>query len=291
MSDIFNSFIEFIKGSEISTYFSSMFAYPIKAVFSIIDIIIVIFLIYKGYKLLKNTRAMQLINGIIILVVVNFLSSKSVFDLHFVHSILDYFMQYGIILIAVIFQPEFRRALEQVGNTNFRKWFETTEDSEVTCISEVVKAARDMSATKTGMLVVFERESSLGEISHTGVSIDSEVSAELLINIFVKDTPLHDGAVIIKNNRIVAASCILPLTDKESLDRVFGTRHRAAIGVSEATDCVVVIVSEETGTISLAENGKIYRNFTDAQLEQELISRLNKTKNKKVHIAKSIKKK
>ena len=289
MGDILNNFFDMIKTSEISNYFSTMFAYPIKAVFSIIDIIIVVFLFYKGYKILKNTRAMQLIKGIIVLIVLNILSSKYVFDLHFLHSILDYFMQYGIILIAVIFQPELRKALEQVGNTNIRKWFDLEDEETITCIPEVAKAAKAMSATKTGMLVVFEKDTSLGEIAHTGVSIDSDVSAELLINIFVKDTPLHDGAVIIKNNRIEAASCILPLTDKESLDRIFGTRHRAAIGVSEVTDAVVAVVSEETGAISLAVDGRIYRDLSADQLEKELTKRLAVPKVKKNNIVKKIK--
>ena len=183
---ILDSFFDMFKNSEISNYFNSMFAYPIKAVFSIIDILIVCYLIYKGYKIVKNTRAMQLIKGIVVLVVVNFLSSKNVFDLYFLHSILDYFMQYGIVLIAVIFQPELRKALEQVGNTNIRKWFDFEEETNTTtCIPEVAKAAKEMSATKTGMLVVFERESSLGEIAHTGVELDSMVSSELLINIFL----------------------------------------------------------------------------------------------------------
>ncbi|MBR3281642.1 MAG: diadenylate cyclase CdaA [Clostridia bacterium] len=289
MGDILNNFFDMIKTSEISNYFSTMFAYPIKAVFSIIDIIIVVFLFYKGYKILKNTRAMQLIKGIIVLIVLNILSSKYVFDLYFLHSILDYFMQYGIILIAVIFQPELRKALEQVGNTNIRKWFDLEDEETITCIPEVAKAAKAMSATKTGMLVVFEKDTSLGEIAHTGVSIDSDVSAELLINIFVKDTPLHDGAVIIKNNRIEAASCILPLTDKESLDRIFGTRHRAAIGVSEVTDAVVAVVSEETGAISLAVDGRIYRDLSADQLEKELTKRLAVPKVKKNNIVKKIK--
>ena len=201
-------------------------------------------------------------------------------------------MQYGIVLIAVIFQPELRKALEQVGNANVRKWFELEEEQEITCIPEVAKAAKAMSATKTGMLVVFEKESSLGEYAHTGVAIDSEVSAELLINIFVKDTPLHDGAVVIKNNRVEAAACILPLTDKESLDRIFGTRHRAAIGISEVTDSVVAVVSEETGAISLAVEGKIYRDLSAEQLEKELTKRLSKpkVKSKKNIIVSKIKK-
>jgi diadenylate cyclase len=278
MNEIINNFLDMIKNSEISNYFSQMFAYPIKAVLSVLDIAIVCYLFYKAYNLLKNTRAMQLIKGILVLLVVNFLSSKNVFNLYFLHSILDYFMQYGIVLIAVIFQPELRKALEQVGNANVRKWFGQEEEDEITCIPEVCKAAKEMSATKTGMLVVFEKDTSLGEIAHTGVEIDSEVTKELLINIFVKDTPLHDGAVIIKNNRIQAAACILPLNDKESLDRIFGTRHRAAIGVSEVTDSVVAVVSEETGAISMAVDGKIYRDLTPEQLEKELHKRLVKPK-------------
>ena len=145
-----------------------------------------------------------------------------------------------------------------------------------------------MSKTKTGMLLVFERESSLGEIAHTGVALNSEVSTELLINIFIPDTPLHDGAVIIKDNKIQAASCILPLTDKESLDRIFGTRHRAAIGVSEITDAVAVVVSEETGTISLAADGKIIRDLTTEQLERELKKKLEKPKVKKPYLVNKI---
>ncbi len=292
MDGILNRFIEIIKSLEISNYFSTIFAYPIKLVFSIIDIVIVCFLIYKGYQIVKNTRAMQLIKGIFVLIIVSFLSSKYVFNLYFLHSILDYFMQYGIVLIAVIFQPELRKALEQVGNANVKKWFDLENEQEITCIPEVAKAAKAMSATKTGMLVVFEKESSLGEYARTGVAIDSEVSSELLINIFVKDTPLHDGAVVIKNNRVEAAACILPLTDKESLDRIFGTRHRAAIGISEVTDSVVAVVSEETGSISLAVEGKIYRDLSAEQLEKELIKRLSnpKVKSKKNIIASKIKK-
>lgn len=135
-----------------------------------------------------------------------------------------------------------------------------------------------MSKIKQGALIVFERETSLGDLARTGVEIDSKISKELLINIFVPDTPLHDGAVIIKDNKIEAASCILPLTDKESLDRIFGTRHRAAIGVTEATDAVVLVVSEETGSISLATNGKIVRDITPEQAQKELRRRLIKPK-------------
>ena len=287
MGEIINNFLGMFQGTEISNYFNTLLANPLKIVLSIIDLLIVAFILLKAYRMLKNTRAMQLIKGIVVLVIVNWLSSLLSFNI--LHSLLSLVMNYGILLIIVVFQPELRKLIEQVGNANFKKWFDLEESKEVTCIGEVVKAAKAMSATKTGMLVVFERETSLGEIAYTGVKLDSEVSAELLINIFVKDTPLHDGAVIIKNNKIEAASCILPLTDKESLDRVFGTRHRAAIGVTEVTDSVVAVVSEETGAISLACNGKIIRELSAEQLEKELNRRLNTTtRSKKPYIVNRI---
>ena len=283
MKDIFDSFFTMLQNSEIADYFARLLANPFKIVLLVIDISIVCYLLYKTYKVLKNTRALQLIKGILVVVIANMVSA--ILQLDLLHTILGWVMQYGFILIIVIFQPELRRALEQMGNTDYlRKWFEVESefDEEVICIPEVVKAASAMSKTKTGMLVVFERNTSLGEIAHTGVELNSEVSAELLVNIFVKDTPLHDGAVIIKNNKIQAASCILPLTDKDSLDRIFGTRHRAAIGVSEVTDAVVVVVSEETGTISMACNGKIVRELTAEQLQKELAKALNKPKQRRV---------
>jgi len=282
MEGIISSFFTMLQNSEIADYFARLLANPFKVVLLIIDISIVCYLFFKTYKILKNTRALQLIKGIVVVVIANMVSA--ILQLDLLHTILGWVMQYGFILIIVIFQPELRRALEQMGNTNYlRKWFEIESDydKEVTCIPEVVRAAESMSRTKTGMLVVFERNTSLGEIAHTGVELDSEVSAELLVNIFVKDTPLHDGAVIIKNNKIQAASCILPLTDKDSLDRIFGTRHRAAIGVSEVTDAVVAVVSEETGTISMACNGKIIRDLTAEQLQRELSKTLNKPKQKR----------
>ncbi len=278
MEEIFKNIIDMFQGSEISNYFNTLLANPLKIVLAVIDIIIVLFILLNVYRVLKNTRAIQLIKGIVVLVIANWLSS--VFSLNILHSLLGLITNYGILLVIVVFQPELRRALEQVGNTSFRKWFEFEDPKEVTCIGEVTKAAVAMSKEKVGMLVVFEKESSLGEIAHSGVSLNSDVSAELLINIFVKDTPLHDGAVVIKNNKIQAAACILPLTDKESLDRVFGTRHRAAIGISEVSDCVVVVVSEETGNISICENGNIYKSLSGEQLEKELNKRLNRPTNK-----------
>jgi len=285
MKTVYEAFISLLEDIGVLSYVNTLLAHPLKIVLLLLDLAIVIFIIAKVFKTLKSTRAMQLIKGIIVLLVINGISA--IFSLNILHTLLSFVMDYGILLAIVVFQPELRKALEQVGNADIRKWLEMDE-TEITCIPEVARAAEDMSKTKTGMLVVFERETSLGEIAHTGVSLNSEVSTELLINIFIPDTPLHDGAVIIKDNKIQAASCILPLTDKESLDRIFGTRHRAAIGVSESTDAIVVVVSEETGTISLAVEGKILRDLTKEQLEKELKKRLLKPKTKKPYLVNKI---
>lgn len=285
MEAISKAFIDLLSDIGVMSYLNTLIAHPFKFFLLLFDLAIVSYIVVKLFRTLKNTRAMQLIKGIIILIIANGISV--IFSLNILHTLLSFVMDYGILLVIVVFQPELRKALEQVGNANFRKWLDVDE-TEITCIPEVVKAAQDMSKTKTGMLVVFERDTSLGEIAHTGVALDSEVSTELLINIFIPDTPLHDGAVIIKNNKIQAASCILPLTDKESLDRIFGTRHRAAIGVSEITDAVAVVVSEETGTISIAVEGKILRDLTPEQLEKELKKRLIKPKTKKPYLVNKI---
>lgn len=282
MEPINSAFVSLLDDIGLLSYINTLIAHPLKIVLLLLDLAIVSFIAVKVLRTLKNTRAMQLIKGIIILLVANGISA--IFSLNILHTVLSFVMDYGILLAIVVFQPELRKALEQVGNASLKKWLEIEDETEITCIPQVVKAAKDMSATKTGMLVVFERETSLGEIAHTGVTLDSEVSSELLINIFIPDTPLHDGAVIIKDNKIQAASCILPLTDKESLDRIFGTRHRAAIGVSESTDSVAVVVSEETGTISMAVEGKIIRNIAPEQLEKELKRLLVKPKVKKTNI-------
>ena len=285
METIYEAFISLLEDIGVLSYINTLIAHPLKIFLLLLDLAIVLYILVKVFRTLKGTRAMQLIKGIVVLLIINGISA--IFSLNILHTLLSFVMDYGILLAIVVFQPELRKALEQVGNANFKKWLEPDE-AEITCIPEVVKAAGDMSKTKTGMLVVFERETSLGEIAHTGVALNSEVSTELLTNIFIPDTPLHDGAVIIKDNKIEAASCILPLTDKESLDRIFGTRHRAAIGISESTDAIAVVVSEETGTISIAVGGKIVRDLTPEQLEKELKNRLMKSKGKKPYIVSKI---
>ena len=277
MNSILESFKMFYE-TRVLAYVNTLLEYPIKIVVLLVDLAIVSYIIYKCWKLLKGTRAIQLIKGIIILV---FATAVSDFlSLNILHYLLSSVMTYGVLVAIVVFQPELRKALEQVGNANIKKiLYLDDEEQETSWIDSVVDAAAEMASHKVGALIVFERETSLEELTRTGVMLDSKTSKELLINIFVPDTPLHDGAVIIRDSKIVAASCILPLTDKVTLDRIFGTRHRAAIGVTESTDAVAVVVSEETGAISLAVEGKIIRDISPEQLRKDLRKRLAKPKN------------
>lgn len=274
MRTIAESFATFFE-ENILSYFNILAAYPIKILILAIDLAIVAFLILKLVKAVKNTRAMQLVKGIAVLIIATELSDF--LSLEILHFILSSVMTYGVIMIIIIFQPELRKTLEQIGSRGIKDIFEVeTPVDRTSSVDEVVGAVTRMSKGKIGALIVFEKEMSLAEISKTGVELDSKVSNELLINIFIPDTPLHDGAVIIKDNKIVSASCILPITDKENLDRQYGTRHRAAIGMSEQSDAVVVVVSEETGTISLVINGKIIRDMKEDTLRKELKRRLER---------------
>ena len=271
MNSILESFKVFYE-TKILGYINMMVEYPIKLLALAVDLAIVFYLLYKLIKMIKGTRAVQLIKGIAVLLIANVLSEF--LSLNILHYILNSVVTYGVLLFIVVFQPELRKTLEQMGSTNIRKFFDIEDTSSLQSVDEVVLAVEQMAKDKTGALIVYEKESSLGEIRHTGVAIDADISKELLLNIFVPDTPLHDGAVIIKDNRIAAASCILPITDREDLDREFGTRHRAAIGLSEVSDAVIIIVSEETGKISLAMNGKIIRNLQPEVLKKELRKRI-----------------
>lgn len=237
-----------------------------------IDIGIVAIIIYYIITLLRDTRAMQLAKGIVVLLAV-FLISRW---LHFnaLNYILGGAMQIGAFAIIVIFQPEFRNILERMGRFKVGRIMDLANDTpeidDALTIASVVKAASDMSATKTGALIVLERETRLGEFISTGVMLDANVSSSLLENIFVPNTPLHDGAVIIRGNKIMTAGCVLPLSANTSLSTELGTRHRAALGLSEATDAVIVVVSEETGKISIARNGSLTRNLSAESLTKAL---------------------
>lgn len=275
MESIIQSFSVFYE-TKILNYINTLIDYPIKILTLLVDLAIVSYLLYKLIKMIKGTRAIQLIKGIAVLLIANVISEF--FSLNILHYILNSVVTYGVLLFIVVFQPELRKMLEQMGSTSLKKFFDVDEEnSNLESVDEVAKAVEQMSKDKTGALIVYEKESNLGELIHTGVMVNADISKELLLNIFVPDTPLHDGAVIIKDNKIAAASCILPITDREDLDREFGTRHRAAIGLSEASDALIVIVSEETGKISLAMNGKIIRNIQPDVLVKELKKRLKKT--------------
>lgn len=234
----------------------------------LIDIGIVAFVIYHGIKLIKETRASQLIKGIIALII--FAQISGILQLHSVNFILDNTLQLGLIALLIVFQPELRRTLEKVGSTTFTKFIKINDDTPDTHTGEICSAVRKLAFTKTGALIIIERQTKLGDVISSGVLIDSQISEGLLENIFVPNTPLHDGAVIIGDGRIKAAACVLPLTENNNFSKELGTRHRAAIGVSEVADCIAIVVSEETGKISMALNGEITRDFTSATLKRKI---------------------
>lgn len=229
-------------------------------IMDVIDIGIVAFVFYKILMLIRETRAEQLIKGLIILLVMLKLSEWA--KLYVVHYILMNTMTLGVVALLIVFQPELRRALEYIGRSKFlSKSMETTDEGFNSMLSNLVNAVISLSREKIGALIVIERETGLNEIIQTGVKIDGQVSSGLLINVFIPNTPLHDGAVIIRRDRLMAAGCFLPLSETQNISKELGTRHRAAIGIAEQSDAIVIIVSEETGTISVAMNGKLTRHL------------------------------
>ena len=230
-------------------------------ILDIIDIVVVAYFLYRLYLMLKNTRAATLVKGLLVLVA--FMIVCRTLNLHVISWLLEKSMTVIMVALPVVFQPELRRALEQIGRGKlFRKGSELDEQELEAMLEDVTAATKVMSKAKVGALMVFERATGLVERIETGVPIDGLVSSGLIQNIFVKDTPLHDGAVVIRGNRIVAACCLLPLTENRNLSQELGTRHRAAIGISEQSDAMVLVVSEETGAISIARNGELVRYLT-----------------------------
>lgn len=238
----------------------------------IIDILIVAVVIYAIIKGFRKTRAAQLIKGIGIFLVVTYLADW--LQLNMISFFLGNLIQIGFIAIIIIFQPELRRALEHVGRSKFGKWFSTQEMDYTDVIAEILRASENMSKTKTGALIVFEKEAPLDDLLTGGTLINADVSSELIENIFVHNTPLHDGAVIIRNSKIYKASCVLPLSSNKDLSKECGTRHRAALGISEQSDCVSLVVSEETGKISVMHKGNMIRNLSMSNLGELLIKLL-----------------
>ena len=253
---------------------------PTIGITDILEIIIISIIIYQVIKWVQLTRAWTLFKGIIVLLLFAFFAA--IFQLNTISWLLSNSLGVGITAAIIIFQPELRRALEQLGRRNVVTNFLFTPGeyrdagSGITdrTINEIVRAAFEMGRVCTGALMVIEQKVALGEYERTGINIDGMLTSQLLINIFEHNTPLHDGAVIIRGNRIVAATCYLPLTDNQDVGKEYGTRHRAALGISEVSDSITIIVSEETGAVSLAKDGRLYRNLT----REELLRRLGTLK-------------
>ena len=254
----------------ILTYIQIYQQSPFKLITLIVDITIVIFLAYGLLKIVKDSRAWQLVKGIAFLVIATWLSG-------ILNYILSAVMNWGVILLIIIFQPEIRRALEQLGTNKFTKLFGMDKDIATKTKEDIYKiaiAATELSKSKTGGLIVIERDIKIKDIVSTGVEMNAEVSPQLLVNIFVPNTPLHDGAVVISDNRIAAAACMLPLASDADIAKELGTRHRAAIGISKESDAIAVVVSEETGKISVAKDGTLIADVREDVLKKILISNI-----------------
>ena len=258
----------------LDSFFSAFNQFRTISFIDIIDILIVAYIIYRIMKLLKDTSAERLIKGIIILVGIMLLASM--LHLTMISWLLQQALNVGLFAIVVVFQPELRRLLEQIGKGNFSRLIVPADapDEVESMITATVSACADMSRTKPGALIVFERRERLGEIISTGTMVDAAPSAELIKNIFFKNSPLHDGAMIVRAGRVCAAGCVLPLSGNQSLSRDLGTRHRAAVGMSESADSVLVVVSEETGSISVAIGGMLKRHLSPDMLRKLLENEL-----------------
>jgi diadenylate cyclase len=240
---------------------------------SIVDIVLVWYVIYKLINVIRGTKAVQLLKGILVILLVRVVSESLGFQT--LSWMMEQAITYGFLAIIIIFQPELRRALEQLGRGKFftRSSNQDDEDPEQT-VEAIIKATEYMAKRRIGALISIERETGMGDYIETGIQLNSNISSELLINIFIPNTPLHDGAVIIQKNNVAAAACYLPLSESPFISKELGTRHRAALGISEVTDSITVIVSEETGNISLTKNGELHRGINIEELNELLTSEL-----------------
>ena len=269
----------------IQTFFRDYVAWlsmPSINVVDIIEILVIAFAVYQIVIWVKDTRAWVLMKGIIVLFLIWLIAA--ICGMNVLLWIFQNVMVIGITAIVVVFQPEFRNALEQLGRKSFTS-ISPFEDSKAKyerysdrSIQGIVKAVYEMAKVKTGALIVVEKDIQCREFERTGIPIDAEISSQLLINIFEHNTPLHDGAVIVRENRIVSATCYLPLSDNLFLSKELGTRHRAAVGISEVTDSVTIVVSEETGKVSVAAGGELQRDLTQEELRGQLVIAQNKTR-------------
>ena len=232
----------------------------------IVDILIVSYIFYNLYLLIKETRAEQLMKGILVLLAITRIAE--VLELQLLSWLLTHTIQAGMFALLIVFQPELRRILEYLGQTKFLSTSITNSyTNNDNFILELVEGMMSLSRQKIGALIILERKTGINEIIQTGTKIDGELTRQLLINIFIPNTPLHDGAVVVRKNKIAAAGCFLPLTENKFLNQELGTRHRAALGISERSDCISLVVSEETGHISIAQNGKLYKDLKEDTLK------------------------
>ncbi|WP_337104185.1 diadenylate cyclase CdaA [Paenibacillus sp. YIM B09110] len=239
----------------------------------IIDVGIVSYIIYKMILLVRGTRAVQLLKGIFVLVGTWAISTW--FNLYTLKWLMNQMFTFGVVSVLIIFQPELRRVLEQLGRGKlFSRTYSLERDAVSEQVDGVIKAVQHMASRKIGALIVFERSTGVSELIESGVQMESRITSELLINIFTPNAPLHDGAVIIRGNQIMAAGCYLPLSENPFISKELGTRHRAAIGVSEVSDAISVVVSEETGQVSLSLNGMIVRDINEESLISKLFEEL-----------------
>ncbi|MDQ6595492.1 MULTISPECIES: diadenylate cyclase CdaA [Bacillus] len=240
---------------------------------SIVDILLVWYVIYKLINVIRGTKAVQLLKGILVILLVRVVSEY--LGLKTLSWMMQQAINWGFLAIIIIFQPELRRALEQLGRGRFfsRSGSPDDDDPEKT-IAAIIKATDYMAKRRIGALISIEKETGMSDYIETGIPLDSKISSELLINIFIPNTPLHDGAVIIQKNNVSAAACYLPLSESPFISKELGTRHRAALGISEVTDSITVVVSEETGGISLTKNGELHRDLNTDEFKELLSSEL-----------------
>ncbi len=270
--------------SDLSNFFNGFVSIILRmSIFDLIDIAIVAYIFYKIFMFIKDTRAEQVFKGIVVLLFATVISN--LFRLHTLYWILVNAIEVGVIAICIIFQPELRAGFEYIGRKNF-KFFEKNnkyedDDQFNKMIEEIIETLYSLSRQRIGALIIMERETKLSDIINTGTTIDGDVSRQLLINIFIPNTPLHDGAVVIRDFKVKAAACFLPLSQSKDLTKDLGTRHRAGVGVSEVSDCLTLIVSEETGEVSIAKSGKLYRNIARERMTNILKNNLRKNSTEK----------
>ncbi len=259
----------------LTSYITELSANPFKLITLILDLIIVLYLLYAFIVHSRKTRAWQLLKGIVFILIITAISE--ILQLKILNFILTFFMPYGVIALIVIFQPELRRMLEQLGTNKITKYFGLDKDLVTKTkedIYKIVIATTELAKSKTGGLIVIERDIQISDIIDNGVKINAEVSPQLIVNLFTPNTPLHDGAIVISKNQIAAAACILPLADDKDIAKEIGTRHRAGIGISKESDAIAIIISEETGKISVAKEGTLIADVKEDALKNILVKNI-----------------